>query len=107
MQRTSRRARSKVSTAMRRSMLRLEQKARWLHPLARSIPKAVTRSRQKAASTRPKTKALPTAVKEHKETLNHLDAIAAELADWLNPQSARKRPKGEGVNVADIDTRRE
>lgn len=65
-------------------MLELEQKARWLRPVGQSLPRAVTQ-RPKKASSRvvAPARALP-AIVEYKQALDKLDAVEAELAEWLN-----------------------
>ena len=85
MQRTPRTASPRVSTAMRRSILQLEQKARWLRPVGRSLPPAVTQPKKRAAGKpRRPTRTLSTILEEYRQTLEHLESIEGELAEWLN-----------------------
>ncbi|MDG6914487.1 MAG: hypothetical protein JRN23_03750 [Nitrososphaerota archaeon] len=71
MQRTPRKAPPKVSAAMRRSMLQLEQKALWLRRAGVEQPEPSTEKGRRRAADR-------------------LDEIEAELADWLNSASGTR-----------------
>lgn len=71
MQRTPRKPAPKVSTAMRRSMLQLEKKARWIRRTSEPLPPDAAQQDAEGAA-------------KGRGDVDRLDEIEAGLADWLN-----------------------
>lgn len=82
----------KVSTSMRKSMLQLQLKARWLRPGPdQSVPRRIRIRPKKSGlvlKDAPKQRAIESIVEEYRKTLDRLEEIESELEAWLNEPEA-------------------
>ncbi len=84
MQRDSRPVPLRVSTAMRKSFLRLEEKSRWLPRREQPAPKPVRNQRKSERRSDRARRPTTPSVKDREEAPGRLEEIEGELADWLN-----------------------
>jgi hypothetical protein len=87
MQRDSRPVPLRVSTAMRKSFLRLEEKSRWLPRREPPTPQPVRNPEKTARKSGRARRPITRIVKDREEAPSKLEEIEGELADWLNSPS--------------------
>jgi len=83
--------RVRVSPAMRKSILQLQDKSRWIRRVAAPGQEARP-PRKRRSDSPPARRTLSTIVKDYKKALARLDNIETELAEWLSAPLAGASP---------------